>query len=73
MIERPYYPTHSQAQRAQRNMPEINRLADTAKHLRRSADRAADLRGEGALVNTLRAEASRLDRKRHALMREQGQ
>ena len=51
---------------------EAARLADAAKHLRRSADRLADIRGEGALVNHLRAEANRLLRKRGQLLKDQG-
>lgn len=68
-----YYPAQSQVMRAQRQTPETARMADAAKHLRRSADRLADIRGEGALVTQLRAEAARLDRKRKSLLREQTQ
>lgn len=70
MDDRPYFPPHSQALRVGRMTCEAARLADAAKHLRRSADRIADIRGEGALVNHLRAEANRLLRKRGELLKE---
>jgi hypothetical protein len=70
--DRPYFPPQSQALRVSRMTCEAARLADAAKHLRRSADRVSDIRGEGALVAQLRAEANRLLRKRGQLMKDQG-